>query len=171
MQVAEPNQPGAGSLPKIGRIAFYIGPLLIAEVPIWAEVFEQSDHITEQPVIDYGTSSIYKTIFVSYSHKDTEIVERLSSAYKALCMQYLRDVESLRSGEKWNSALLKMINTADIFQLYWSNNAKESQFVEQEWRYAISLQRENFIRPLYWEIPVPKPPEDLGDFHFARLKF
>jgi hypothetical protein len=106
---------------------------------------------------------------VSYSHRDTFIVEQLAAAYKALGMQYLRDVESLRSGEKWNSALLRMIMDADIFQLYWSNNARESKYVEQEWRYALSLRRENFIRPVCWERPVPTPPEELGDIHFTYL--
>jgi hypothetical protein len=157
-------------LPRIGRVAFYVGPLLIAEVPIWADVSEQSGHTPEPEVLDHQTTSVYKTIFVSYSHKDTEVVKRLSAAYKVLGMRYLRDVESLRSGERWDPALLKMINTADIFQLYWSTNAKVSKYVEQEWRYALSLKREKFIRPLYWEMPIPAPPEDLGDIHFSRLE-
>jgi hypothetical protein len=157
------------NLPVFGRIAFYVGPLLIAETRIWAEITKEIDYSAVNQPNERETHSPYQSIFVSYSHRDTFIVEQLAAAYKALGMQYLRDVESLRSGEKWNSALLRMIMDADIFQLYWSNNARESKYVEQEWRYALSLRRENFIRPVCWERPVPTPPEELGDIHFTYL--
>lgn len=170
LHVAETRETGISSLPRVGRIAFYVGPLLIAETPIWAEISDEIEGTSGDLEIERETNSIYHTIFVSYSHKDTLIVERLATAYKVLGMQYLRDVESLRSGERWNSALLKMITNADIFQLYWSNNAKDSEYVEQEWRHALSLGRENFIRPIFWEHPVPTPPDELNDLHFAHLE-
>jgi hypothetical protein len=31
------------------------------------------------------------------------------------------------------------------------------------------LNRTAFVRPLYWEQPMPEPPEELRDIHFARL--
>jgi TIR domain len=67
---------------------------------------------------------------VSYAHEDSAVVDRLGRAYKVLGMEFLRDVEKLRSGEKWNPALLAMIERADIFQLYWSRTAKLSRHVE-----------------------------------------
>jgi hypothetical protein len=53
--------------------------------------------------------------------------------------------------------------------LFWSHNAARSVYVELEWRHALSLGREatNFIRPVYWEEPIPRPPIDLESFHFA----
>jgi len=169
VRTADQSTLDINGLPRIGQVAFYIGPLLVAEVPIWAEVLAQGGSEHEPKTINRKTAAVYRTIFISYSHKDTNVVERLSSAYKVLGMQYLRDVESLRSGEEWNQALLKMIREADIFQLYWSANAKQSIYVEQEWRFALSLERENFIRPLFWELPMPVPPEDLGHLHFSSL--
>jgi TIR domain len=85
-------------------------------------------------------------------------------------MQYLRDVHFLRSGEEWNPAILKKIEEADIFQLCWSSNTSQSPYVEQEWRHALLHQaRPSFIRPVYWETPMPAPPPELAPLHFAYL--
>ncbi len=157
------------SIPTLGRIAFYVGPLLVAETKIWAQISDQFNAPQSQKTPECESGNAYKAIFVSYSHQDLTVVEKLETAYKALGMQYLRDVESLRSGEQWNSALLKMIETADIFQLYWSAKAQQSRYVEQEWRYALGLQRENFIRPVYWEKPMPPVPAELNAIHFAPI--
>jgi len=96
-----------------------------------------------------------------------EIVEMIGRAYRALGMTFLRDVEILRSGEEWNPALLKLIETADIFQLYWSEAARISGYVEQEWRHALAQGKQRFIRPLYWKKPMPEPPRELSGLHFA----
>lgn len=48
-------------------------------------------------------------VFVSYTQKDSEIVEMIGRAYKALGIAFLCDVEILRSGEEWNPALLELI--------------------------------------------------------------
>jgi hypothetical protein len=93
----------------------------------------------------------------------------LEMAYEALGLRYCRDVHKLRSGEVWSRALLALIERADIFQLCWSKAAKKSRWVEQEWRYALGLARSNFVRPVYWESPLPEPPPELQHLHFAFL--
>jgi len=59
---------------------------------------------------------------------------------------------------------------ADIFQLCWSSAARTSPFVEREWRHALSKGRPGFIRPTYWEEPMPPPPPELAYIHFAHLE-
>ena len=50
-----------------------------------------------------------------------------------------------------------------------------SKYVRQEWEYALSLGREKFVRPTYWEDPLPTsndqslPPDALRRLHFSRL--
>jgi len=93
---------------------------------------------------------------------------------EALGDQFLRDVKTLRSGEVWSAQLEQMIRDANIFQLFWSSNSMISAFVKQEWEYALSLNRANFIRPVYWEKRFPEkkpdlPPETLRRLHFHRL--
>ena len=47
----------------------------------------------------------------------------------------------------------------DVFQLFWSSNSMHSDFVRQEWEHALRLNRPHFIRPTYWEEPMPMAPE------------
>lgn len=117
--------------------------------------------------MDASSASVYQAIFVSYSHQDTVIVEQLEKAYEALGLQYLRDVRLLRSGEEWNPALLQKIDEADIFQLCWSKPAKRSPNVRKEWKHALKRKKRSFIRPLYWDLPMPSPPAELAKLHFA----
>ncbi len=83
----------------------------------------------------------------------------------------LIDIETLRSGQDWNRELRNMIDQADIFQLFWSERSASSMYCKEEWDYAVSKQRANikppdFIRPVFWEKPMPRPPETLGHLHF-----
>jgi len=148
-----------------GSVSFYVGPVLIAEVGIQSQISAAAPDSTVQR----ASASSYSSIFVSYSHRDTEIVKALEKAYSVLGFKYLRDVQMLRSGEGWNHALLRRIEEADVFQLCWSKEARESRYVEREWRHALKQQRTNFIRPVYWELPLPIPPVELETIHFAFL--
>ena len=49
-------------------------------------------------------------------------------------MAFLRDVETLRSGERWHDKLIELIARADILQLYWSDAARQSPHVAEEYR-------------------------------------
>jgi hypothetical protein len=75
----------------------------------------------------------------------------------------------------WQPRIAELIDSADLFQLFWSRNALESPFVRQEWEHALRLGRAGFIRPVYWEDPLPAdearqlPPEALRRLHFSRL--
>jgi hypothetical protein len=62
-----------------------------------------------------------------------------------------------------------MIDEADVFQLFWSSASSQSEFVEQEWRYALTQRKPNFVRPGYWEDPFPQPPVELSQLHFQQL--
>jgi hypothetical protein len=35
---------------------------------------------------------------------------------------------------------------------------------------AIEQNRSNFIRPLYWQLPMPEPPHELAQLNFSYLK-
>ena len=112
---------------------------------------------------------MYGAIFCSYSHRDTVIVERVERAYKALGLDYLRDVTTLKSGTHWSDELLELIDRADVFQLFWSSAAADSKYVRQEWEHALKHEaaKPNFIRPVWWQTPLPSVPPELGHIHFA----
>jgi hypothetical protein len=117
----------------------------------------------------------YHKIFASYSHLDADVVDAVERSVESLGNRFLRDVRDLRSGEIWNDRLMELIREADIFQLFWSTNSMLSPYVRQEYRYALSLNRPNFVRPTYWEQPMPRrdpdlPPPELARIHFFALR-
>ncbi len=154
-----------------GHITFTVEGVIVADVPLSIYVgaaVPTADTSSVSAAIASATSPVYSSIFCSYSHRDTEIVERIERAYKALGLDFLRDVVTLKSGQDWNAELLEMIDRADIFQLFWSAAAADSKYVRQEWEYALNLHRkQGFIRPVYWEQPMPPVPPELGAIHFA----
>ncbi|MDX2137996.1 MAG: TIR domain-containing protein [Chloroflexota bacterium] len=146
-----------------GMVTFTVEGIIIAELPISIFV----GRMVGESLTGAVTKPAYTSIFCSYSRDDTTVVERVERAYKALGFTYLRDVISLRSGQDWNSEILKLIETADLFQLFWSPTAAESKYVREEWEHALKFNRP--VRPVYWQKPIPKVPDELRSIHFAYL--
>jgi hypothetical protein len=146
-----------------GRMTFTVEGLIVADIPMSIYVGDRAGDMMTM------TQKLYRAIFCSYSHDDAKIVERVERAYKILGFDFLRDVNALKSGQDWNEGLYKLIEQADIFQLFWSKSAADSEFVSREWQHALSLDRDevNFIRPVYWENPMPEVPQALSHIHFA----
>jgi serine/threonine protein kinase len=148
-----------------GEITIFVGPLIIGTIP-FALLFETRSIPKPDPVPAVGR--LYQHIFASYSHRDTPVVQACRNAYKSLGWNVLIDSDTLRSGQVWNEALMRMIDHADIFQLFWSAQAAQSEYVRQEWEYALDHSKgEGFIRPVYWELPLVPPPPRLKELHFA----
>jgi predicted RNA-binding protein with RPS1 domain len=167
---ALPELPGfALDVSLSGRLDFFVGPVLVGEIGFQVEISETSDPVAQGAAVK-ASAKPFQAVFVSYSHADSLIVDRLEQACEVLGMEYLRDVHILRSGEEWQTRLLAMIERADIFQLCWSQTAKHSTNVEKEWRHALKQRRRSFIRPIYWEIPMPDPPVELADLHFGYYR-
>jgi hypothetical protein len=119
--------------------------------------------------VQNGSMYRQEEIFVSYSHRDTEVVLACKKAYEALGFNVLIDVDTLRAGQLWNEQLMHMIDRATIFQLFWSENSSKSKYCRQEWEYALRRNKNGFIRPVYWEDPKPTPPEELNKYHFDYI--
>ncbi|MCK6576630.1 MAG: response regulator [Anaerolineae bacterium] len=119
----------------------------------------------------------YQRIFISYSHKDTEVARAYRLAQVAMGNEVFIDVDGLHAGENWQAALARAIDTADIFQLFWSPNYAESEFCRYEWDYALKYRCaddgcESFIRPVYWVDPIPAPPpQELSHLNFKFVPF
>lgn len=153
-----------------GRITFRVEGVIVADLPLSIYVNPQAGaaHAAGQATT---AARPYRAIFCSYSHRDTPIVLRIERVIRLLGDAFLRDATALRSGEDWNAGLLALIDRADLFQLFWSAAAAQSRFVRQEWEHALArMNRERipaFIRPVYWQEPMPPPPSELAHIHFA----
>ena len=158
-----------------GSIEFYVGPLLVGDLRLDVVVTpEETVGEGPEPDPEMHSARLYRSVFASYSHADSRLVEAVENAYRALGMDYLRDVMTLKSGQSWSDELLHKIEEADVFQLFWSKNASRSAYVEQEWRHAIRQRAgkgTTFIRPVYWEDALAPVPVELSQIHFARVDF
>jgi hypothetical protein len=147
-----------------GVLRVHLGALLVAEVRLAIQV-DTAAHGPSPIETDAEQARPYRRIFPSYSHRDEEIVRQVEAYARTMGDEYLRDVTTLRAGEQWNDRLLELVRTADVFQLFWSRNSMRSPWVRQEWEYALALGRDRFVRPTYWEEPMPQndelPPQSL----------
>jgi hypothetical protein len=117
-----------------------------------------------------SSSDVFRRVFASYARKDIEVVKIYESFANAIGQIECRwDLKILQAGDHWEESLLKEIEAADSFQLFWSKYAKKSKNVRKEWSYALELKRDPFIRPVYWNDPIPKPPKKLSHIHFSRI--
>jgi hypothetical protein len=159
-----------------GDIAIWAGPLLLAEMALVIRVSAAEAEEAERAGVEESAAP-YRRVFASYSHRDEPIVAQMEAYARAFGDEYLRDVTRLRSGEYWDARILDMIEQADVFQLFWSWNAMQSEYVQREWQHALSLGRARFIRPVYWEDPLPEsadaglPTDELRALHFQKLPF
>ena len=155
------------------QVTIYVGPLIVGTLKM-GMLFNEAEANLGFARSEEVNGQMYRQddIFISYSHRDTEIVKNCKKAYEALGHNVLIDFETLRSGQKWNAELMRMIERANIFQLFWSENSSTSEYCRQEWQHALKLNRgEGFIRPVYWTEPIPKPPPELSDIHFDFAPF
>jgi hypothetical protein len=81
------------------------------------------------------------------------------------------DVVSLRAGDRWEEELARQIAQCDVFYLFWSAAAKQSTWVEKEWRTAIAVRGMDYIHPVPLIDPrlVPPPDELAAVLHFNDM--
>jgi CHAT domain-containing protein/TIR domain-containing protein len=168
---AMPGRPGfalESDLP--GRLSFYVSSVLAADVPFDVKLTLSPQTKPDRGDFRRAEARPYQSVFISYSNSDALVVDALEEAYAALGLSPLRDIRFLRPGEEWQPKLLEKIDEADVFQLFWSSRARKSKWVKAEWRHALGLERPFFVRPVYWEKPMPQPPKELASLHFHHLR-
>jgi len=165
--------------PVLGEISVYVGPLEIATVRFSVFVTEGDRAEAHVPLVE-SSASMYQRIFASYSHQDTPVVDTVVETLKVVGFDVLIDRETLQAGRDWSRQLEELIDQADIFQLFWSENSARSEYVRREWEYAL-LQSvrlgkgtgespgAGFIRPVYWQEPLAPVPGALRHLHFKFL--
>ena len=116
----------------------------------------------------------HKKAFVSYSHKDEKrvLAQLVAITEVAPQMVFWLDSQSLESGDVWRKEIQRAIRNADVFLLFWSVFARQSEEVRKEWTYALKKKGLRFIAPVPLDPPtVCPPPQELDDLHFGRSDF
>lgn len=107
--------------------------------------------------------------FVSYASADRSKVAGIIQGMKKVRpdIDLFFDVENLRSGDDWENALMTEISRRDLLYLCWSRNAKKSEWVDREWRYALDKKGIDCIEPVPLDSPeLCPPPKELSSKHF-----
>jgi hypothetical protein len=166
---------------KSSHIGNHIGTVIISQnsVPIGHIQFKITVTAAPEKPREYENEPTgdavfhYKTAFVSYSHTDRhEVLKRLQ--IPSILHQYKirQDILSLEPGDIWEPKLLQYIDECDLFLLFWSTAAKQSEMVQKEIRYALQKKQGNDLAPpkiipVLIEGPPPvSPPEELLHIHF-----
>jgi len=147
----------------IGTCIFYRKGLRIGEVkfklPLGRGAIAKRRLVAGSPI---------KCAFASYASKDRlNVLSRVHGMQKAHVDVFL-DVHNLRSNDLYQTELFHQIDSADVLYLFWSRHAKESEWVDREWRYGLERKGIDFIDPVPLVDPrkVP-PPRELGEHkHF-----
>jgi len=116
----------------------------------------------------------YNYAFLSYASPDRAEVIKRAQGIKVGGTNFFNDLLSLEPGERWEKRLYQEIDRCDVFYLFWSSKAKESDWVMKETEYALARRAASDdgspdIIPVIIEgppPPPPPPPESLKDIHF-----
>jgi len=112
----------------------------------------------------------YRYAFISYAAQDRAEVIRRVQMLDLLKIRYFQDILTLNPGDQWEKELFKQIEIADVFFLFWSSAARDSEWVLKEVEYATSKKKGNNdnppeIYPVILESTFVEPPEHLRHLH------
>ncbi|MBE3558020.1 MAG: FHA domain-containing protein [Ktedonobacteraceae bacterium] len=151
-----------------GVISFFAGPLLIARLKLEIVIMAPDAQIPDRD--SSRTTQLYRRVFAAYSFEDTAARNACLHVYRALGNTTMLNIETLRSSRKLCEEVRSAIEGADVFQLCWSARAQQASYVTREWEYALHLDKgADFLYPVYWDVPRPRPPLPLSALHFVYL--
>lgn len=155
-----------------------IGKVRVAleNVPIGHFCFKIDISVLSVQKKDIGQSNFppmknYRYAFISYASKDRAEVLRRVQMLDIMKIRYFQDLLSLNPGDQWGKELFRQIDNADVFFLFWSSAARDSEWVLKEVEYAISKKKGNDdnppeIYPVILESTFVEPPDSLKHLHF-----
>ncbi|MEK6477021.1 toll/interleukin-1 receptor domain-containing protein [Catalinimonas sp. 4WD22] len=82
-----------------------------------------------------------KSIFISYSRKDTPIIDAITKLMRFNKQRVFLDRDSINPGEKWKDMLEKAITNCDQLILFWCCHSGKSEWVKKEFELGIKLQK------------------------------
>lgn len=114
----------------------------------------------------------FEYAFISYASADRPEVLKRVQMLSRFHIDFFHDLLTLEPGEQWEKAIHESIDRSDVFFLFWSNAARNSDWVMKEIRYALERKGPDRlaapeIMPIMIEGPPPvPPPPELKDIHF-----
>ena len=118
----------------------------------------------------------YRSAFLSYASTDRDQVLRGAQMLRSVEIRCFQDILELDPGDRWERKLYSFIEQSDLFLLFWSNAAKESEWVRKEVGYALQCKGTDLdppeIKPIILERPPSLPWPEVAHVHFDdRLSY
>ncbi len=146
--------------------------VFIADTPVGSAIVRiaRAAEAAGPDVVEVGARR-YRTAFLSYARDDLPRVLEHHQSLAAVGLEVFQDVLGLEPGERWERKLFESIDQCDVFLIYWSSAAAQSEFVQREIEHALAVRNASpdarpDIIPVVLETPPPLPPESLADIHF-----
>jgi hypothetical protein len=130
---------------------------------------EETSHAEPEPA---GHLTRFQQAFISYASRDRQEVLKRVQMLNVAKIKFFQDLLTLEPGDEWEKLLYDYIDKSDVFFLFWSKAAAESEWVKREVEYAIKRRADKNlpdpeIIPVIIEGPPPAaPPKELGELHF-----
>ena len=124
------------------------------------------------------TTREFKKVFISYAHQDESRVRFMARGFEKLGVDYFFDRYYLKAGDVFPVIIQEYINTADLFILFWYENAAKSEYVGKELSKALELAFPKITPPekaplsicAYSIEPKAELPESMkNDYNFEEV--
>src|SRR4051794_12276962 len=113
-----------------------------------------------------GTSM--SDVFLSYSRRDSEFVQRLAGALSDRGKDVWVDVEGIRDGEVFPAALRSAVEHSDGFVFVISPDSVASRFCEQEVEHALEM-RKRLVPLLRRRVPDEQVPDGVRERNWIQF--
>lgn len=107
-------------------------------------------------------------IFISYSSRDRELVEKIHGYLASAGLDVWRDQDRLETD--WSREIAFALADADVLCLMWSENAANSKYVQHEWLTARALEKPVYICRLGEYKNYPQPLHNRQDVRFEDIE-
>ena len=163
-----PTKFGARQYKPLIRV--FVNGAIAGTIELRLQAIPNSDGATPSPVAEKALR--FNKVFLSYASADRPKVLDMVKMLRAQKIDYFQDLLSLEPGQRWKEEIYTQIATCDAFYLFWSSNAKRSEWVIREATLALQNQRNSpdgiplFLPIIIEGPPIVEPPPELSEFHF-----
>lgn len=151
-----------------GRIQTYSNPAPPLDLTI--EIVDEESRIY---VLQYATRlDVKKTVFISYSHEDTEWLERLRTNLRLLERKGLIEIwddSAINPGDRWRDEIEAALQKSKVAVLLVSQNFAASEFIlEEELPFVLESAKKKSVQ-LLWVALSSAPFDDIGVGEYQAL--
>ncbi len=155
------------------HVMLFVNNTPIGEMRFLTNIVDTPKNLNSQII-----SHKYKKVFISYAHKDQEKVKSFHEGLELYGIEHFYDRSSLKAGDVFPKIIHDYINSADLFVLFWSENASQSEYVLKERTHALSLafpqiKPQEAAKLTFYTLsitPHAELPDDMkNNYHFKEL--